>query len=111
MEGIALAKLAKLHRESGNLKAAAHYYRLNLVRLEKEAPDSAETVEALLFLANYYKRAMRWRDAEACCTRLLDFAGPEKQNAKALLREMHNIQDARAAGRAAGDAEPTLPGA
>ena len=111
MEGIALAKLAKLHRESGNLKAAAHYYRLNLVRLEKEAPDSAETVEALLFLANYYKRAMRWRDAEACCTRLLDFAGPEKQNAKALLREMHNIQDARAAGRAAGDEEPTLPGA
>ena len=106
MEGIALAKLAKLHRESGNLKAAAHYYRLNLVRLEKEAPDSAETVEALLFLANYYKRAERWRDAEACCTRLLDFAGPEKQNAKALLREMHNIQEARAAGRAAEDAEP-----
>ena len=101
MEGIALAKLAKLHRESGNLKAAAHYYRLNLVRLEREAPDSAETVEALLFLANYYKRAERWRDAEACCTRLLDFAGPEKQNAKALLREMHNIQDARASGRAA----------
>ena len=111
MEGIALAKLAKLHRESGNLKAAAHYHRLNLVRLEKEAPDSAETVEALLFLANYYKRAERWRDAEACCTRLLDFAGPEKQNAKALLREMHNIQDARAAGRAAGDAQPPPPGA
>ena len=105
------AKLAKLHRESGNLKAAAHYHRLNLVRLEKEAPDSAETVEALLFLANYYKRAERWRDAEACCTRLLDFAGPEKQNAKALLREMHNIQDARAAGRAAGDAQPPPPGA
>ncbi len=111
MEGIALAKLAKLHRESGNLKAAAHYHRLNLVRLEKEAPDSAETVEALLFLANYYKRAERWRDAEACCTRLLDFAGPEKQNAKALLREMHNIQEARAAGRAAGDAQPPPPGA
>jgi|TARA_B110000977_G_scaffold186358_1_gene252208 hypothetical protein len=30
------------------------------------------------------------------CTRLLDFAGPEKQNAKALLREMRNVEDARA---------------
>ena len=101
MEGIALAKLAKLHRESGNQKAAAHYYRLNLVRLENEGADTAEMVEALLFLANYYKRAERWRDAEACCTRLLDFAGPEKQNAKALLREMHNIQDTRMAASAA----------
>jgi hypothetical protein len=26
-----LGKLAKLHRDSGNHKAAAHYYRLNLV--------------------------------------------------------------------------------
>ena len=98
MEGIALAKLAKLHRESGNLKAAAHYYRLNVLRLEKEAPDSGEHAEALLFLANYYKRNERFKDAEACCTRLLDFAGPEKQNAKAMLREMHNIQDVRLKG-------------
>jgi anaphase-promoting complex subunit 8 len=45
MEGIALAKLARLHRESGNEKAAAHYYRLNLTRLEKEAPESNETSE------------------------------------------------------------------
>jgi anaphase-promoting complex subunit 8 len=40
-------------------------------------------VEALLYLANFYKRAERYRDAEACCMRLLDFAGPAKQDAKA----------------------------
>ena len=67
MEGIALAKLAKLHRDGGNQKAAAHYYRLNLVRLEKEGEDTTETMEALLFLANFYKKYERYRDAEACC--------------------------------------------
>ena len=110
MEGIALAKLAKLHRER-KPESRRDCHRLNLVRLEKEAPDSAETVEALLFLANYYKRAERWRDAEACCTRLLDFAGPEKQNAKA-----RAARDAQHPGRAScearrGDAQPPPPGA
>jgi hypothetical protein len=52
-------------------------------RLEKEGADTAEMVEALLYLANFYKRAERYRDAEACCMRLLDFAGPAKQDAKA----------------------------
>ena len=102
MEGIALAKLAKLHRDSGNAKAAAHYYRLNLVRLENEGADTAEMVEALLYLANFYKKHERYRDAEACCMRLLDFAGPAKQDAKALLREIHNLQNVAAAAAAAG---------
>jgi uncharacterized membrane protein YgcG len=101
-------------------------------------------VEALLYLANFYKRSLMYRDAEAglyscrfecscpialetawfgdstleprnvisfkvfkkvllsngstcaayteaCCMRLLDFAGPAKQDAKALLREIHNL--------------------
>ena len=56
-EGIALGKLAKLHRDSGNHKAAAHYYRLNLDRLENEGADTADMVEALLYLANFYKRS------------------------------------------------------
>jgi hypothetical protein len=38
----------------------------------------------------------KFKEAERMCTRLLDFAGPEKQNAKALLREMRNVEDARA---------------
>ena len=42
-EGIALAKLAMLHREK-NPKAAAHYYILNLKRLDKE--DSGKCGEA-----------------------------------------------------------------
>ena len=86
----------------GDQKAAAHYYRLNLVRLENEGADTAEMVEALLFLANFYKKFERYRDAEACCMRLLDFAGPAKQDAKALLREIHNIQDTRMAAGGSG---------
>jgi len=105
MEGIALAKLAKLHRDGGNHKAAAHYYRLNLARLEKEGEDTTETMEALLFLANFYKKYERYRDAEACCARLLDFAGPAKQDAKALLREIHSIQDGRRRRGAGGEEE------
>ena len=101
-EGIALAKLAKLHRDSGNQKAAAHYYRLNLVRLENEGADTVEMVEALLYLANFYKRYERYHDAEACCMRLLDFAGPAKQDAKALLREIHNLAGGSAGGAAGG---------
>lgn len=100
-EGIALGKLAKLHRDSGNHKAAAHYYRLNLVRLENEGADTADMVEALLYLANFYKRSQMYRDAEACCMRLLDFAGPAKQDAKALLREIHNL-----AGGSGGGGDP-----
>ena len=53
-------------------------------------------VSALLFLANYYKKLNKFKEAERMCTRLLDFAGPEKQNAQALLREMRNVEDARA---------------
>ena len=34
--------------------------------------------------------------------RLLDFAGPAKQDAKALLREIHNLQNVAAAAAAAG---------
>ena len=99
-----MGKLAKLHRDSGNHKAAAHYYRLNLVRLENEGADTADMVEALLYLANFYKRSQMYRDAEACCMRLLDFAGPAKQDAKALLREIHNLSGGSGSGAGAGGA-------
>lgn len=96
-EGIALGKLAKLHHEANNAKAAAHYHRLNLVRLLEEGADQHEdTVKALSYLADYYKNTKDYGKAEACCMRLLDYAGPEKQLAKALLREIHALQEAAA---------------
>jgi anaphase-promoting complex subunit 8 len=96
-EGIALGKLAKLHHEANNAKAAAHYHRLNLVRLMEEGADQHEdTVKALSYLADYYKNTKDYGKAESCCMRLLDYAGPEKQLAKALLREIHTLQEAAA---------------
>jgi len=91
-EGIALSKLATLHREK-NEKAAAHYYLLNLKRLDAEVldADSNEKIEALEFLSQFYKKERRLEEAEAACVRLLDAPGPAKHAAKALLREIHSM--------------------
>jgi anaphase-promoting complex subunit 8 len=89
-EGIALSKLATLHREK-NEKAAAHYYLLNLKRLDGEGFDSNEKIEALEFLSQFYKKEQRLEEAEAACVRLLDVPGPAKHAAKALLREIHSM--------------------
>ena len=91
-EGIALSKLATLHREK-NEKAAAHYYLLNLKRLDEESSgsvDSNEKIDALEFLAQFYKKEGRYDEAEQACVRLLDAPGAAKHAAKALLREIHS---------------------
>ena len=93
-EGIALSKLATLHREK-NEKAAAHYYLLNLKRLDEQGIESDEKIAALEFLAHFYKKEQRLDEAEQACTRLLDTPGPAKHAAKALLREIHSMQSAK----------------
>ena len=92
-EGIALGRLAKLHEKQKNWKAAAHYHLRNLERLKRETGSYAETqdsIDGLLFLAKYYKVAGKFGAAEEACSKLLDFQGPEKQTAKALLREIRS---------------------
>jgi anaphase-promoting complex subunit 8 len=44
--------------------------------------------EAILFLANYFLKNREYNVASACCSRLLDYAGPEREQAKALQREI-----------------------
>jgi anaphase-promoting complex subunit 8 len=87
-EGIALAKLAKLHANMGQREEAAHFHRLNLQRLDDEHAEGAELIEALQFLAQYAKESGSLQEAEKYCTRLLDFGGPAKEAAKGLLREI-----------------------
>ena len=87
-EGIALAKLAKLHANTGQREEAAHFHRLNLQRLDDEHAEGAELIEALQFLAQYAKESGSLQEAEKYCTRLLDFGGPAKEAAKGLLREI-----------------------
>lgn len=47
---------AKLHESMGDRPTAAHYYRMNLERLDAEgAAAGSDTVDALLFLAEFSK--------------------------------------------------------
>jgi len=88
-EGIALSKLASLYKTIGQIGKAALYYEKNLNRRDQEEVEGQETVDALLFLANYYK-ASNINATEAYCLRLLEYAGPEKEEAKAILREIRS---------------------
>jgi hypothetical protein len=46
---------AKLHEAQGERAAAAHYYALNLARLDAEGVTGTDATEALLYLAEYAK--------------------------------------------------------
>eukprot|EP01132_Coremiostelium_polycephalum_P003667 gene3667-4566_t len=89
-ERVALSKLAKLYQEMQNHDKAAYYYKKNLYHCDTDKIESQDTIDALLFLANNCKNIGLLVEAEKYCLRLLDYAGPEKEEAKALLREIHN---------------------
>ncbi|CAN4086127.1 unnamed protein product [Withania somnifera] len=94
-EAIALHQLAKLHAELGRSEEAAFYYKKDLEIMEAEEREGPNLVEALMFLARYYKAQKRFEDAEVYCTRLLDYSGPEKETAKSLLRGIRYEMDVR----------------
>ena len=75
-EAIALHQLAKLSKELKRSEEAAFYYKKDLERMEAEEREGPNMVEALLFLATYYKSQKRFEEAEIYCTRLLDYTGP-----------------------------------
>ena len=51
-----------------------------------EAPEA----EAMLFLASYHKQHGEYDTAALFCSRLLEYPGPEKEEAKAFLRELRS---------------------
>uniref|UniRef100_M1CA81 Cell division cycle n=1 Tax=Solanum tuberosum TaxID=4113 RepID=M1CA81_SOLTU len=69
------------------------YYKKDLEIMEAEEREGPNLVEALMFLARYYKAQKRFEDAEVYCTRLLDYSGPEKETAKSLLRGIRYEMD------------------
>jgi len=113
-EGIAFAELARLFREvapaprhlmrctppprrvhrvpqEGDVSRAAHYYAETLKQRDMHHETAgAETQEALLFLANYCKETGALAQAQQYCQRLLDLGGAEKEEAKALLRDIRS---------------------
>lgn len=97
-EGIALPKLGKLYMMLGKMNKAAECYKKALERMDREQPTGAgeaagsEQVECLLVLAAHYKDCGRLGEAEHYCMRLLDCGGQARDQAKAILRELHSEQ-------------------
>jgi anaphase-promoting complex subunit 8 len=103
-EGVATQKLASLYREAGEIDRAAQCYQRHLtvkVRLVAhgeallsdddgldEIHVESTEAEAILFLAWYHKERKNLTKASRLCSRLLEYPGPEKDEAKALLREI-----------------------
>ncbi|KMS64828.1 hypothetical protein BVRB_042250, partial [Beta vulgaris subsp. vulgaris] len=86
-EGVAVAKLAKLYAAANETKKAVHYYKKLLAKFDDQhrstsrdpelapvcgASLSADAVEALLFLSEYYKSVGKLTEAEHCCSRLME---------------------------------------
>lgn len=46
---------AQLHDALGQQQAAAHYFALNLQRIDAEGLTGSDLVDALQYLAEYYK--------------------------------------------------------
>lgn len=91
-EGTALRSLARLHDKQKHPERAAHYFRLDLEQMDKRAIEGKPTLDALWYLAKYCASKAQWKEAEKYCFRLLDFSGPEKEEAKGLLSMVHQRQ-------------------
>ncbi|TMW65277.1 hypothetical protein Poli38472_007919 [Pythium oligandrum] len=119
-EGIASYHLGRILAQRGQQHDAAKYYQLHLglrdlssldisrtgntraidesitLMLQRGGAnirlDTPQALAAVLFLANYFKQLGRYQEAAVFCNRLLDLQGPEKEEAKALLREMRSLE-------------------
>jgi anaphase-promoting complex subunit 8 len=87
-----LVELAQLHVQTGEQDAAASYYARYLSLAQGQGDEDAHTVGACLYLARYYKDRQRLADAEALATRVLRYAGKDKEDAKQLLHEIRQGQ-------------------
>jgi len=122
-EGIATKKLAELYKDDGDTEGAARCYLRHLeLRFQAQGGsggieetdgqasvdgdpmpsiesiinlvevDAAEA-EALLFLGYYHRDNGEYETAASCCSRLLEYPGKEKEEGKALLREIRSLMD------------------
>ncbi|KAJ1448430.1 hypothetical protein M885DRAFT_471139 [Pelagophyceae sp. CCMP2097] len=95
-DGHATLRLAKLHRARHDGDAAAACYQRYVDARDAQSPDVVDsTAEALLFLAQRHKQKSQFQEAQAKLARLLDFSGPEKLEAQAMLREIRSMAEQR----------------
>jgi anaphase-promoting complex subunit 8 len=102
-EGIASYHLGRIFALRNEQHDAAKYYLLHLGlgedvdidhvdSIRTMCIDSPQALAAVLFLANYFKQHCHFKQASLLCNRLLDLQGPEKEEAKALLREIRSLE-------------------
>jgi anaphase-promoting complex subunit 8 len=109
-EGIATQKLATLYRQEGRMEEAAQCYlrHLELRYLVTSSSDTsnaapptldaiihgvvveAPEAEAMVYLAQYHKSHGEYDTAALMCSRLVEYPGPEKEQAKGLLRDLRS---------------------
>ena len=122
-EGIATKKLAELYKDDDDTEGAARCYLRHLelrfqaqggsggieetdrqASVDGDPMPSIETIinlvevdaaeaEALLFLGYYHRDNGEYETAASCCSRLLEYPGKEKEEGKALLREIRSLMD------------------
>ena len=90
-EGLVLHRLAKLYLSINDIEKAALCFQENLKRKETDEAFTSETVEALMFLSKYFKETGKYEEAVKYASRLHDYNGSEREEAKALIREIQNI--------------------
>ncbi len=77
---------------------AAYYFKKHLERRQQEDACGQDVIEALRFLAGFFlKDKTDLVQAERYCEILLDYTGPEKREAEAMLREIRQLKAARGA--------------
>ena len=94
-DGAVLTTLSRMHEQFDELDEAAHFYVLNLQRMdEEELGAGEERMEACLFLATHARRAGRLDEAEEYAQRLLDAAYPRmvRERAATILREVRLLR-------------------
>lgn len=101
-EGVATQQLAKLYRDGGESEKAAQCYQKHLDMRGIDTNIDELEAEALLFLGHYHKDAKNYEVASVCCSRLIEYPGPEKEEAKALLREIRSKTDGDRKNRKGG---------
>jgi anaphase-promoting complex subunit 8 len=136
-EGIATQKLAALYRQGGKKEEAAQCYLRHLelrylvtsaspehhqqqaqAQHQQQAAPTLDAIvqgivlesveaEALLFLAQYYKSHGEFDTAALLCSRLVEYPGPEKEQAKGLLRDLRS-RGRRYPSRASPGGRPSM---
>lgn len=88
-ERLALSRLPALYEQLQQPDIAAEWHLKNLQQRDADEEAGQPTIDALCYLAHYYMRKGMLKEAEKYATRLLDFSGKEKEDAKSILRDLH----------------------